>query len=147
MITRRRGMHFLGLLFSVAVMSKVSALTGEELLRRCEAESDWYSRGLCGGYISGLDRGYRLGRTWGAMQVLHGQRLEEWIRAGEQKAELSDEIDHVERTIQTYCLPHGLTRGELVHAVVRYLRENQALRHGEAELLVPAALALTWPCE
>lgn len=147
MVTPRLGMGILALLVSLAGPQGGWAFTGEELLERCEAEGDWYAQGLCGGYVSGLDRGYRLGRTWGAMQVLHGQRLEEWIRAGEQKAELGAEIDRVEGEIRTYCLPDGLTRGELVRTVVRYLRENPTLRHGEAELLVPAALATAWPCE
>lgn len=146
-MTRRRGVAVPTLLLLLATTSQAGALTGEELLERCEAESDWYSRGLCGGYISGLDRGYRLGRIWGAMQVLHGQRLEDWIRSGEPEDGLGGEIDRVERSIRTYCLPDGLTRGELVDAVVRFLQDNPGLRHGEAELLVPAALARAWPCE
>lgn len=145
--TTGRGIAALSALVLSAAMADASALTGEELLARCEAGSDWYSRGLCGGYVAGLDRGYRLGRTWGAMQVLHGERLEDWIRAGEPREGLEDEIDRLERTIQTYCLPDGLTGGELVGAVVDFLRDNPAIRHGEAELLVPAALARRWPCE
>lgn len=46
-----------------------------------------------------------------------------------------------------FCLPNGVTVGQLVDVTSRYLRNNPAQRHKGASLLIVNALVQVWPCK
>lgn len=118
-----------------AVMSVVGTwveaqdLSGNRLLKNCIA-SDKGSEGFCFGYIIGTIEGLMVG---GALEV---------AKQNPQIADLGDAPLEVVR----YCIPSGVTKGQLQDVVVAYLNDHPAERHELAPVLVHRALSEAFPC-
>jgi len=46
-----------------------------------------------------------------------------------------------------FCLPYGVTVGQVVDVTTRYLRNNPAQRHKGGSILIVNALVQVWPCK
>ena len=118
-----RGM-ILGLAVGLAVLltageGRADYLDGQDLNKACNA-GDAFSKGECLGYIEGVhDAGKVLDR---------GTDKRQWISGW------------------TACVPDGVSAGQLVEVVKKWLREHPAEWHYAAGGLVTAAFEEAFPC-
>jgi hypothetical protein len=118
-----------------------AALSGNELLQDCRSEPGFKS-GYCLGFIVGSGYGYSEGRQGGALYQYFGRSLKN-LKEFQDRA---SEADAVSRSAAYYCIPSGVTQGQMLEVVTKYLEGNPALRHWDATLLVAAALKEAFPC-
>ena len=52
----------------------------------------------------------------------------------------------ISEKIGQFCTPEGVNMKQMTDAVVGFLRQNSATRHGRAEVFIMAAIVNTWPC-
>ena len=89
--------------------------SGNRLYEDCASEN-YFNRGYCGGYITGVvDTIETLQKSGGLPR-------------------------------NTLCIPDGVTKGQLADAVKMYLGANPSRRHLDAGSLVPEALQRSFPC-
>jgi hypothetical protein len=114
--------------------------TGNELLQKCRDEGPTGAT-FCLGYIVGYGYGYADGRQGGAI----------YQRFGNMKPEDFDrrksEVNKISRAASEYCIPDGVTQGQVRDIVVRYLDQNPTIRHGPAQILITMALKESFPCK
>ncbi len=90
---------------------------GNGLLSLCESEPG-YAAGLCMGYIMGARYGF-----------------EDGARVGSAPWELR------------FCIPEGVTYGQMVDVVVAYIEANPATRHKDSMVHTLTAFRKAWPCK
>ena len=94
--------------------------TGQKLNGACSVE-DFFSKGLCSGYIMGV---YDAGKSIPGP----GTNRRQWDSDG------------------VACVPEEVLVGQLVEVVKKWLREHPEGWHFSADSQVSAALDETWPC-
>jgi hypothetical protein len=52
----------------------------------------------------------------------------------------------VDAKITTYCIPSGVTPGQLIDIVTKYIEGQPAKRHLSAPLLIETAIKSSFPC-
>src|SRR3989442_3828896 len=103
--------------------------SGNLFLRDCQAalenkSTEFLSVGYCFGYLDGLAEGedLKLLPPPDVAKTAYGPQWKQW------------------------CEPSGVTKGQRVRVVVKYLTETPARLHEERLLLVREALEHAWPC-
>jgi hypothetical protein len=102
----------------VVFSGSAQATSGNELLSRCKAQN--HERTWCLGYLQGFHNGLVIADALG-LRLLGGTSV--------------------------YCMPPNVTVGQIVDVVVRFLEQNPAIRHENAEWLTLAALTHAFPCQ
>lgn len=46
-----------------------------------------------------------------------------------------------------FCIPPGVTNGQKIDVVIKYLEDNPSTRHAPWEPLVMLAITAAWPCD
>ncbi|WP_140419918.1 Rap1a/Tai family immunity protein [Achromobacter denitrificans] len=105
--------------------------SGNFWLEKCESPSGSFNSGLCFGYIIGMMDGTSYGIS------------SAWAKASVQSKDVkvSDLF-----TISPYCIPEGVTNGQLKDVFIKYLRLNPERRHLLADGLLVNAFAAAYPC-
>ena len=94
------------------------ALTGYDILEFCTMpKKASYPEGVCLGFTNGVEEGYMVGA------ILHGV------------------------TKKSFCKPKGVTRGQLILIVVKYLKDNPERLHYQATQLILEAMTQAFPCQ
>jgi hypothetical protein len=102
------------------------AYTGNELLRICEEEAT-FNRGACIGYIRGVADG--IAQYWA---------FQEYVRSSANPKAVI--------TKAPFCMPKGVTVGQIEDVAVAHIRNNPSLRHHQAPALIMGALVEAFPC-
>lgn len=53
----------------------------------------------------------------------------------------------VSKSKPLYCMPSGVTMGQMVRIIVKYLKENPEQLHEDGTMLIAAALRDAYPCK
>ena len=102
---------------AMAFPASAQTLTGNGLLARCKAQN--HERTWCLGYLHGFQNAL-------VIADLLGLRLREGTSVS--------------------CFPPNVTIGQISDVVVRFLEQNPAIRHENAEWLTLEALSQAFPC-
>ncbi len=124
------------LLFTLLIVSLLpyaahsqQRMTGMKLLDECQLAikesnqvppADWVDVGHCIGYLQGY---------WSAWQI--------WSLANKESGG---------KLRSPACIPDGVTTGEIVRVVVKYLKDHPNKLHEDAGILVFWALSGAYPC-
>ena len=129
-----------------ATAHRAIAYSGNELFADCEntkfpnpSHAFWACVGLVNGLSQGYEQGYRGAQVTARLAELGTDDKSEASQA--RKAWLDARTKQ-----ETYCIPHEVTRGQVVDVVRKYLEERPAERHHEAIILVVKAMNLNFPC-
>lgn len=110
-----------------AAPARADYVNGNQLYEWCSSErSDnqyWTNFARCTAYAAGAVDGLDTGNVFG--QVLVGSD--------------SDTIDFI-------CIPPRVTLGQVQEVVTTFLKNNPAIRHDHASVLVVKAVREAWPC-
>lgn len=121
----------LGLLFTALPSASASAVSAGELLQHCNEvlrakdrapDVQWFNVGHCGGYIDGSIAGSRA-----------------------QRVALSPNVEALKRNAP-YCIPEKVSNEQLVRVVVKWLSDNPARLHEDADFHVFFAFSKAFPC-
>lgn len=111
------------------------SITGNELLRACEAQDLGILDGFCTGYILGAWEGM----SWGTFAVFH------IIGAGPAEGGTEAANDFMETILQ--ACPHAdVENSQLVDVVTRHLVAHPEIRQQSARSLIHVALMEAFPC-
>jgi hypothetical protein len=115
--------------------------TGNSLLSHCQDSASNYHQGYCLGFIVGQVHGYNDGREGGAMSAALGGNV-----TMERVQSRAEELSVVQARARYYCLPDGVTNGQLFDIVVRDLKDSPEKRHLPAQPLIWSAMRKAFPC-
>ena len=112
----------------VFISSPVNAVntdisTGNDLWYRCTS-SNFFDQGLCDGFIEGVMKGVETG--------------EDGLR-GRMKIPVPTHFSLI-------CRPDGVTVGQIVDIIKKFLADSPQIRHLQAQTLIYGALTKAFPC-
>lgn len=116
--------------------------SGSWLEARCPADTSdvgKYQSGMCIGYVLGVLGGERRGRRVGAALVLNATSR----TIGKSRANRLWKIIY---SHDQYCIPKGVTNGQIVFVVKKYLHNHPAEWQKSGATLIIEALGRAWPC-
>lgn len=124
-------MTLIALTATIPVCAHTADYTGNDMLRDCESDNS-FSRGVCMGYLDGV--------TDGVIKAEADQYLMAFMDAGQTGAR-PPELGH-----GAFCIPKGVTLGQLKQVVIKHLRDYPQFTHLNAGNLAVAAMGIAFPC-
>ena len=114
----------LAALMVLVVGVATAADTAAQLLENCKdalANNETAGAGVCLGFVGG---------TWEAANMVNAIRR----------------FDPNCFELPSYCIPNGVTLGQMVQVVVKYIKQHPENLHNKASIVSLNAMRTAWPC-
>jgi len=127
-------MRFYLATFSLLMTSSaVAGFNGNEMHVQCENDNMLFIMGYASGFTEKTERD-RYAFLGMGKEVLASMASRE-----------IDKVRTAYQTIDGYCLPDGVSTGQIADVFCQYLRDNPARRHEDSSELISSAFAKAWP--